>query len=467
MRDELLPDVDFTQAIHIGDMWWADVQPPKQIGMRARLYETRHHRVYRQRTKRIGRYRWGARRWWERRKIRHVFRQHLHQQKKQFASKETQITYEFGYWMGSALIWFGSYLGMVSELLGCPIILVSREGLAIHQLLARLGYPHDDDIVFANLNRVRMLRAYLYSKSQQGRINLPELMPILSLRGRFQSSQDLLNVLGVSAEQVGFRDEEITTISPEDLLVQLEQSDARYNTLIDRFQQEHEQVMAKFRELGFFDQPLGIVADVGWRGTIQLLFERTLKIDNIPTNIQGIYLGFSGRSFLEDTQPHNRRGVLFNSQYEPRVRAWLVEEVWEAILSQPKPSADDVLSSTIWQGMNDFIEYFCSSPHTLDPQLCYQATSRYLRRQFIYPNHARAQAVGKLPIDIGYGGEVLQTLIDPIASTPEVWGWLLRDNRKFRKAVFSGYWASGFLAWHRLRFLQMIVDRYYRRKREN
>ena len=177
------------------------------------------------------------------------------------------------------------------------LLFVSREGEFIKRCFDILYPDNNSKIIYFSRNSVIRGTADKILK----RYSLYELTKIISIK-RNETVEELFNRLGINAVKykvklAGFGINLNDTISPKldyfydkyknDLITDLEKNNQFKKYLLQEFQEDN------------------ILVDIGWKGSMQDLLSKYMKIVNLNKKIKGLYLGVMNNT--------NKKGFLFDN----------------------------------------------------------------------------------------------------------------------------------------------------------
>ncbi len=329
-------------------------------------------------------------------------------------------------------------------------MMVSSEALLFNQLGKKLFpglFSSKNIIVAERLNRRMMLRALVWflAESQDSKFNTEVIFQTICLGevegsrreiydfffGKtFPGSELVLNRRSEKQFLVGF----LNDIRNADAS-QTKHLKAAYD------------YVSKF--LPTDDSPT-VVVDVGWGGTVQVLFSQFAKLHGLQQEIEGLYLGVHSFHRFQIKTPRAVGYLLPNVHLESR-GLWNAI-IWEyAYTNKPQFPEDTSRLAQIGHGFDEGAVMFRRIE--TNPKAYFDKTvGPSIRRLISRPTRYEAQTIGSIRFDAGFVDEGEFHIVNLNLSQRKIWLDLLHRPKKTlrRTAFLPNVWIGGYIKYYRM-----------------
>lgn len=201
-----------------------------------------------------------------------------------------------------------------------------------------------------------------------------------------------------------------------------------------------------------------VIVDVGWGGTVQVLFSEFAKLHGNEHDIEGLYLG---------VHPFHRFGIR-----TPRATGYLLPNVlsahdrglWNSIIweyaytNKPQFPEDYARLEQIQAGFSKGEALFCHLEH--NPKMSFD---RYIapriRRLISRPTRREVETIGSIRFDQGFVDEHEFRIVDTSRSQLAMWRRLARHPRSTIRStvLMPNAWGSGYVQYYRMYGVRLFL----------
>lgn len=202
--------------------------------------------------------------------------------------------FEFGYQaFGPVLYGFSRWLLAWLERDGIErVLFFARDGYIMHEAFGLIPGHEQFESCYAYVSRRSLRVPTLWSVADERRLEAAAMTKYISVHDFIESVGldaiaygDTVVKLGLSLEDVFKSDE----FREDERLVRL--VDEIWPEVVDNSKEEFVSALAYLSELGVSGKVA--VVDIGWRGSIQLFFERLIDLGGLDADVTGYYLNLS------------------------------------------------------------------------------------------------------------------------------------------------------------------------------
>ena len=437
-------NIDLFSNLHIGDSLHSDVFMATRVGC-----ETIHinsPRLRRFRTK-FGKLKLKTVKFFSAKKDQEFFSSSLNSEKNQAA-----VWFNYGLIFSQPLFIFLRYVGLVAKNTQANLLMVSSEAKVFHDWGMKIS-PTDfarKNIFVANkLNRKCMMRALVWflSKNHE-RFNAHSI----------QSTINLGEVSGSRSEIYKFYFGKDFPFS--DLNINQRTEDEFFKAFLKDIQGADEKFTKHLRDSYDYvcrflpkNQAEVVIVDVGWGGTVQLLYAEFLKLKGFSNKVSGLYVG--GHDHVE-----NRTGINLpkNNYLLGNVLSAENSRLWNPVLweypftNKPQFDEDQNRLRYIRKGFEKGLQIFCGTRQ--NPIEYFSSVIKpQIRRLISNPNTNETKIIGSIRFDIGFVDESSFVICDTQQSRVSFWRDLIKRPRTILKnRVFApNYWTFAIVKYYWLK----------------
>jgi len=461
-KENLIPGLNFTTNLHIGDNPISDVLSPRRSGSHAWHWWTFHHRM----TRRIKTF-FG------------IFSHHLNRRKyewtqyrsleKQSQEKQAGLSsyqkelHQTGSLLAPALIHYFTYLHLYASADKLPLYFLSSEGKTFQHYFKKLGFNEPTHILHS-YNRINTLRTFAYLSLTKPLIQYSQAIVHLFFHGEGKRTlSDLLKSMGIKQQQLGLSDLALHHMPAEKFVNKLIKTLRKTNH--PELRETYQKLIHELSSSRLLNHKKILLGDVGWNGTIQILLEQVLQLLNKNTKTMGVYLGSTGFNIFGLENRKNIKGIIYPHLYHKNFQKMLVEEIWEYVLTAKKPRDEKL--QWIQKGIEDTLEIYKNSLQVTSTDL-FRITKNELEQLLYHPTRQQVLLLGSIEHDAGFGVDKSRPLVE-LTHHPLKLYWLMAFRpEEFKQLYLRQYWERGFLRWYKLQLIQPIINvlRWIKRKNE-
>lgn len=451
LRGGVIENFDPARNLHIGDSVHADVRSARFFAFCAIAWRKWHHRVYRPCLCFIGRtvvlwHQRSALRTWRRslRKLQRTRERNL--------GNDQRVLYRLGLrCFGPALLHYIAYLSASAIATHRPVFFFSREAPFLKHLFRTLqnGMPQTTVEALPSLNRIALLRALGYVLLTQTEVR--DSYSILSLFWEGEAKhniEDFLQSIGVSREHLGMSELMLRQFRKHEFMRYISSlcdDEARGGLILEPMRQACNAVLVQLQRARFFEQQRLIVADVGWRSSMQILLEHIAFLWGKNPDVRGIYLGTVGRNLYGLPRQKNVEGVLFDTLEDETAKVLHSVALWEQVMIRGFSGELHFLR----KGIEDCFLQWCGTLPPA-PDILYQKALPNVLRIFRHPSRREIRLLGGIEHTPDMGVSRLSPLVDMHLPFSWVWKLFLFHPQKFQKLFDRQFWQGAFLRWYGL-----------------
>ena len=451
-------DFDISRNIHIGDNRQSDYRNALLSGSNAVLYRKLRLRKLRSIAGRL--------------RI-HKLNGRLVEHDKRLLDREcshnndpTSIWQCYGKLLSQPLYVFLNHLITVSQhSQDTQFIMVSSEADTFMKYATMLdpSFSKQENIVVANkLNRRRMIRALLWSliQNKDYKYNPEALYFITNLGETNGSRRDFYDFIFGNEYPYS---EMATNVRSEKNFIK-----ALLNDLENADEQQTKPFKEAYKYAKSFlpaskNQKI-VIVDVGWGGTVQVLFSQFANIHGYRTKIDGLYLGVMPDNRFAICEMPPMEGYLLPDVKYGKDRSLFCAVLWEyPYTNKAQFSGDMARLEQIRIGLQEGLSVI--SKTQLSPKTYFDAVVRgKIKRLVATPTMAEARIIGSIRFDMGFAEPSSYTAVEMGLSRGAVIRQLLFHPRSaIKNTVFApNRWAGGFIKYYRIPFVRSIVKLYGR-----
>ena len=204
-----------------------------------------------------------------------------------------------------------------------------------------------------------------------------------------------------------------------------------------------------------------VVVDVGWGGTVQILFTEFCNNLDSDKKVTGLYLG----AHPADRFPVKHTyldGYLIHNVRDSKDRTIWNAVLWEyAYTNKPQFEADGYRLKLIRQGMHQGAEYFRHI--NMSPYDYFNFVSKKsLRRLIGNPSRAEVKTLGDIEFDRGFIDKTSSKLVDMDYSQVSFYKMILNHPRNTVKNIIfaQNHWPAGYIKYYHLFGLRTALKIY-------
>ncbi len=204
-----------------------------------------------------------------------------------------------------------------------------------------------------------------------------------------------------------------------------------------------------------------VIVDVGWGGTVQILFTEFCNNLDSDKKISGLYLGAHPADRFPIKHTH------LDGYLMPNIRDSKDRTIWNAVLweyaytNKPQFEADEYRLKLICRGMHQGAEYFRNLD--LAPYDYFNLVSKkYLCRLIGHPSRAEVETLGDIEFDSGFVDKTSFKLVDMRYSQRAFYKMMLRHPRGTVKNIIfaQNHWLAGYIKYYHLFGLRAALKIY-------
>lgn len=451
-QNNLIPDWDFTQNMHIGDNYISDYLMPKKFGIKSYHYQSPHHYFYRNAISTFGKVLFNLQKEKHQRKVNKNINALL-EQKMLVMSDTNKELYKIGITIAPAVIYFLYMVDFYASLSKNPVYFTSGEGETFINFSKILGFK-SKYFSLKSFNRINLLRAYAYLTLKYDFLSSEAVFKYFFLAEGVNNILEWLDSIGLSAKDLQITKLAAHTIRFDDFLLDVIDLLKSDNQLKLSLEKSYEVVTQQIKEMGLIENEQIIFSDIGWNGTIQILLEQILQVLNIDTSIEGLYLGITGKNVFGLERSVNIQGIVFDKSQDASIfEKVIIEEIWEFVLNSKEQDNDKLI--TVQSAIADYLLiYKHNIPYS--PDKLFKLSINPLIKLFVNPSKEQVILLGSIKHDAGFGSSLVRQVVDFNHTTLEIYKMLLFNRNRFKEIYFNQYWQQGFIVWYNLHILRLF-----------
>ena len=437
-------EIDLFSNLHIGDNLHSDVFMAERAGCETiHINSPRFRRI---RTK-FGKLKLKLIKFFTAKSDREFFSGNFVNEKNQAA-----VWYNFGFLFSQPLFIFLRYVGIAAKNTRANFLMVSSEAKVFYDWGMKIS-PNDfskKNIFVANkLNRKCMMRALVWFLSKnheqfnahsiQSTINLGEVSGSRSEIYKFYFGKDF-----------PFSDLNINQRTEEEFfkafLKDIQDADEKFTKHL----RDSYDYVCRFLPK---NQSEVVIVDVGWGGTVQLLYAEFLKLKGFSNKVSGLYVG--GHDHVE-----NRTGInlpknnylLGNVLSAENLKLWN-PVLWEyPFTDKPQFDEDENRLKYIKKGFDKGLRVFCGAQQN-PIEYFLSIIKPQVRRLVSNPSIDEVKIIGSIRFDTGFVDEGSFVVCDTRQSRIGFWRDILRRPRTtLKNRVFApNYWTFAIAKYYWLK----------------
>lgn len=374
------------------------------------------------------------------------------------------IWQSYGTLLSQPLYIFLCHLITVSrQALDTQFVMVSSEADIFMQYATRLdpSFPKQKNITIANkLNRRRMIRALLWSLIQNKNYKYnPEALYFITNLGETNGSRrDFYDFIFGSEYPYS---EMATNVRSQKNFIK---------ALLNDLENATEQQTKPFKEA--YDYALSllssskdkkiVIVDVGWGGTVQVLFSQFANIHGYRTKIDGLYLGVMPNNRFAICEMPPMEGYLLPDVKYGKDRSLFCAVLWEyPYTNKTQFSGDIARLSQIRIGLQKGLSIL--SQTKLSPKSYFDKIVRSkIKRLVANPTRTEAGIIGSIRFDMGFAEPSSYTAIEMGLSRRQIIKQLfIHPRATIKNTIFApNRWAGGFIKYYRIPIVKVLVKVY-------
>ena len=445
-RSEIFPDFDIFSNLHIGDNLHSDVKMARFAGSNVAHYWPHRNRRFREKI--------GARKLVKnsRKSIyrdRKIFREEL----KLKTDSPREIWRKYGELFSQPLFGFLLHIGISAR--NSPeaqFLMVSSEAKMFKkfgdELFPRM-FSEKNIVVADKLNRKMILRAliYFFAKNPNAKFNADVIFKTIGLGEIGKSRREVYEFF--FGEDFTFSELELNDRNEKDFakafLYDVSRADEKS---LAKIRESYEYVLKIFREISDIET---VIVDVGWGGTVQVLFNEFVKLHGSSVKISGLYLGCHPSDRFP-VKPLKMRGYLM-----PNVRDSNDRNIWNAVLweyaytNKAQFPEDFARLREMQKGFLDGMKLFVRMEN--DPKELFREIWRPKIRDLITnPTKSEIETIGSIGFDSGFVEKNKFFILPQESSKIRFKLRLIRHPKRTlrNEILFMNSWPAGIIRYYGL-----------------
>lgn len=452
----LCPEFNLSQNLHIGDNRISDYNHAIISGSSAILYHKPRLRTLRTACGRLHAHR-------IRSKIIRSDRQTLTQVNRH-QSHPAEIWYAYGQLFAQPLFTFLTHLTTAAaESPHTTFLMVSSEAVVFQKYgkLLNPNFPNLKNIRSAEkLNRKCAIRALLWTliKTDNFEYNLEAIFKTANLGEVDGSRREFYDFLfgrdyAYSEMTTNYRSE---TNFYKALLKEIKTADSKFT---EQFKAAYDYVKSFLPK----DNSSKVtIVDVGWGGTVQVLFSQFANLHGYRSEIEGLYIGVMPGNRFGVCELPSMEGYLMPDVKYGKDRALFCAVLWEyPYTNKPQFSGDLAHLEQIRRGIKSGLEIFNQAK--LAPKSYFDLVAgREIKRLVANPTKKEAQVIGSIKFDMSFANPVSFQIVNMNYRKNQIYRLFLRHPKKVvHDIIFErNHWSGGFIKYYRIPFVKTLVKLY-------
>lgn len=205
-----------------------------------------------------------------------------------------------------------------------------------------------------------------------------------------------------------------------------------------------------------------VIVDVGWGGTVQVLFSQFANLHNYHTEIKGLYLGVMPGNRFEICDMPPMEGYLLPDVRYGKDRSLFCAVLWEyPYTNKPQFNGDLAHLEQIHIGIKDGLKTFHET--NLAPKIYFdRVVRREIQRLVSKPRKSESRTIGSIRFDMGFAKPSCFQIVEMHYTRRQIYKQLLiHPKQTVHKVVFKrNHWAGGFISYYRIPFLRRLIKVY-------
>lgn len=207
-----------------------------------------------------------------------------------------------------------------------------------------------------------------------------------------------------------------------------------------------------------------VIVDVGWGGTVQVLFSQFAKLNGHHAEIEGLYLGVMPGNRFNICEMPPMEGYLMPDVKYGKDRSLFCAVLWEyPYTNKPQFSGDVAHLEQIHIGLERGLKIFLATRSAPKPYFD-QIVRKEIRRFVSNPTKSEARTIGSINFDMGFAKPMSFQIVSMQYTHKQVLKMLLcHPKRTVHQIIFErNHWSGGFIKYYHLPIIKILVKIYGR-----